>query len=222
MKITGFCILKTLWFGKENSSAGCKKLYRLFLGTEWIKLIKNFCQGILLIIKLRLNFSIAIFMSRISSFPPIVSKDSQILILGSVPGVKSLEMQEYYAHPQNKFWKILFELFETEFTIDYSKKLKFLEKNKIAVWDVIDSCERKGSLDTEIRNENHHNILHLLEEFPGIKAIFCNGQKSFKTLTKILPQDLQIPIFVLPSTSPAYTISFEKKSADWSALKNYL
>lgn len=161
-------------------------------------------------------------MNRISSFPPIISKEAKILILGSVPGIKSLEMNEYYAHPQNKFWKILFEIAGENFNTNYSEKLQFLERNHIAVWDVIDSCERKGSLDTEIRNENHHNILKLLEQFPGIKVIFCNGQKSFKTLTKILPQDLQIPIFVLPSTSPAYTISFDKKLAEWSVLKNYL
>ena len=160
-------------------------------------------------------------MNRISSFPPIISKDSKILILGSVPGIKSLEMQEYYAHPQNKFWKILFELFQEEFTTNYSEKLNFLERNHIAVWDVIDSCERKGSLDTEIKNENHHNILQLLEDFPNIKVIYCNGQKSFKTLGKILPQDFKIPIFVLPSTSPAYTIPYEKKLEDWCILKNY-
>ena len=160
-------------------------------------------------------------MNRISSFPPIISKDSKILILGSVPGIKSLEMQEYYAHPQNKFWKILFEIFREDFSTDYSEKLNFLKKYHIAVWDVIDSCERKGSLDTEIKNENHHNILQLLEDFPNIKVIYCNGQKSFKTLGKILPQDFEIPIFVLPSTSPAYTIPYEKKLEDWSILKNY-
>ena len=161
-------------------------------------------------------------MKRIASFAPIISKNSKILILGSVPGIKSLEMQEYYAHPQNKFWKILFELFKEDFTADYSEKLKFLQRNHVAVWDVIDSCERKGSLDTEIRNENHHNILQLLDDFPSIKAIFCNGQKSFKTLKKILPHDFQIPIFVLPSTSPAYTIPYDKKLKEWSIIKSHL
>lgn len=160
--------------------------------------------------------------NRISSFRPIISETSKVLILGSVPGIKSLEKQEYYAHPQNKFWKILFELIGEDFTTNYSEKISFLYKNHVAVWDVIDSCERKGSLDTKIKNENHHNILQLLEDFPSIKAIFCNGQKSFKTLGKILPQDLQIPIFVLPSTSPAYTIPYEKKLKDWSILKTYL
>lgn len=161
-------------------------------------------------------------MNRISSFPPIVSKDSKILILGSVPGIKSLEMQEYYAHPQNKFWRILFELFQQDFTSDYAEKIQFLKRNGIAVWDVIDSCERKGSLDTEIKNANHHNILQLLQDFPSIKAIFCNGQKSFKTLSKILPDDLQIPIMVMPSTSPAYTIPYEKKLQEWSTVKSFL
>lgn len=161
-------------------------------------------------------------MNRISSFPPVISKDSKILILGSVPGIKSLEMQEYYAHPQNKFWRILFELFNEDYTTDYAEKIDLLKKNKIAVWDVIDSCERKGSLDTKIKNENHHNILQLLDDFPSIKVIFCNGQKSFKTLGKILPDDPKIPVFVLPSTSPAYTIPYQQKLKDWSALKSFL
>ena len=161
-------------------------------------------------------------MNRISSFPPVISKDSNILILGSVPGIKSLEMQEYYAHPQNKFWRILFDLFNENYTTDYAEKIKLLKKNKIAVWDVINSCERKGSLDTKIKNENHHNILQLLDDFPSIKIIFCNGQKSFKTLRKILPDDSKIPLFVLPSTSPAYTIPYQQKLKDWSALKSFL
>ena len=160
-------------------------------------------------------------MERISSFPPIISKSSKILILGSVPGIKSLEMQEYYAHPQNKFWKILFEIFEEDFTINYSEKIKFLEKNNVAVWDVIDSCERQGSLDTKILNEVANDISKLLEEFPNIEAIFCNGQKSFKNLNKILSENFQIPLFALPSTSPSYTISFQNKLEQWKTIKQF-
>lgn len=161
-------------------------------------------------------------MERISSFPPIISKDSKILILGSVPGIKSLEMQEYYAHPQNKFWRILFDLFNTEFTLDYSEKLKFLEKNKIAVWDVIDSCERAGSLDTKIKNETQNNVAQLLLDFPNIKTVFCNGQKSYKNVQKNWIENTIILILALPSTSPAYTISYEKKLQEWSILKLHL
>ena len=92
-------------------------------------------------------------MQKISSFPPIIDKESKILILGSIPGVKSLEMQQYYAHPQNKLWKIICEIFNEEFTTDYTERIKILEKYHVALWDVIDTCERKGSLDSEIRNE---------------------------------------------------------------------
>lgn len=159
-------------------------------------------------------------MQRISSFPPIVFNDSKILILGSVPGVKSLEMQEYYAHPQNKFWKILFEIFNENFTTDYAEKLTFLKRNKIALWDVIDSCERVGSLDTKIKNEEQNDILQLLKEYPNIKAVFCNGGKSFKNLNKILGKKIEIPIHLLPSTSPLHTISFEKKLEAWSKISD--
>ena len=93
-------------------------------------------------------------MQKISSFPPIINNESKILILGSIPGVKSLEMQQYYAHPQNKFWKIIFELFNEKFSTDYDERIKILEKYHVALWDVIDTCERKGSLDSEIRNED--------------------------------------------------------------------
>jgi len=159
---------------------------------------------------------------RISSFPPIISEGSKILILGSVPGVKSLEMQQYYAHPQNQFWKIIFELFEEDFTADYQKRTEIIRKNYIALWDVIDSCEREGSLDTKIRNEEHNDILKILRDHPNIKAVFCNGQKSFKNLKKILGKESEIPIFVLPSTSPLHTVSFDKKLAEWEILKSFL
>ena len=155
-------------------------------------------------------------MQKISSFPPIINKDSEILILGSIPGVKSLEMQQYYAHPQNKFWKIICEIFNEDFTTDYAERIKILEKHHIALWDVIDTCERKGSLDSEIRNEEANKIEELLQNFPNIKAIFCNGQKSHKNLQKILGKKFRLPIIVLPSTSPAYAgLSYFDKLKLW-------
>ena len=159
---------------------------------------------------------------KISSFLPIIDKESKILILGSIPGVKSLEMQQYYAHPQNQFWRIIFHLFNENYTSDYVEKLQVLKRNKIALWDVIDTCERKGSLDSEIRNEETNDIRQLLKNYPNIKAIFCNGQKSFKNLQKIMGKECVIPIFVLPSTSPLHTISFEKKLREWEILNSFL
>ncbi|MEI7487340.1 MAG: DNA-deoxyinosine glycosylase [Chryseobacterium sp.] len=149
--------------------------------------------------------------NRISSFPPFIDNQSEILILGSIPGVKSLEKQQYYAHPQNKFWKIIFELLNEKFTEDYSERLNIVKKHHIAIWDVIDSCERKGSLDSEIKNEEANQIGELLEQYPNVQAIFCNGGKSYKNLQKILGKNYKLPIYLLPSTSPLHTVSFEKK-----------
>ncbi|MDR6368811.1 hypoxanthine-DNA glycosylase [Chryseobacterium bernardetii] len=160
--------------------------------------------------------------NRISSFSPIIDAQSEILILGSIPGVKSLEKQQYYGHPQNKFWKIIFELLNEDFTDDYIQRIETIKKHHIALWDVIDSCERKGSLDSEIRNEEANQIEELLEEHPNIKAIFCNGGKSYKNLLKLLGKNYKLPIFLLPSTSPLHTVSFEKKLEEWKKVLEFL
>ncbi|WP_367117844.1 DNA-deoxyinosine glycosylase [uncultured Chryseobacterium sp.] len=159
---------------------------------------------------------------RISSFPPIIDAQSEILILGSVPGVRSLEKQQYYAHPQNAFWKIIFELFDELPTGDYTARIRILKRHHIALWDVIDTCERKGSLDSEIRNEEANRIGELLENYPGIKAIFCNGGKSYKNLQKILGKEYRIPIFLMPSTSPLHTVPLAKKLESWEKIMEYL
>ncbi|MBP6576468.1 MAG: DNA-deoxyinosine glycosylase [Chryseobacterium sp.] len=159
---------------------------------------------------------------RINSFPPIVDDNSKILILGSMPGAKSLEMNQYYAFPQNQFWKIMFHLFDAEFSDDYGTRINFIKQNKIALWDVIESCERKGSLDTEIKAEIDNDIPQLIENHSNIKMIFCNGQKSYKNLLKILGKNFKIPILVLPSTSPLHTVRFEEKLESWKVIQEYL
>ena len=161
-------------------------------------------------------------MNRISSFPTIVDKSSKILILGSVPGVKSLQMQQYYAHPQNNFWKLMFHLVDTEFSSDYHTRLQLLKKHRIALWDVIESCERKGSKDTDIKPEIDNDIQELINSHPNIKIIFCNGQKSYKNLLKVVGKNFIIPIVVLPSTIPLHTIKFEEKLEQWKIIKDYL
>ncbi|MFN1215674.1 DNA-deoxyinosine glycosylase [Chryseobacterium kwangjuense] len=160
--------------------------------------------------------------NRISWFPPVIDSQSEILILGSIPGVKSLEKQQYYGHPQNKFWTIIFHLLNEDFTDDYARRLNVLKENHIAVWDVIDSCERKGSLDSEIKNEEANRIAELLDEHRNIKAIFCNGGKSYKNLQKLLGKNYRLPIFQLPSTSPLHTVSFETKLEEWKKIQEFL
>lgn len=161
-------------------------------------------------------------MDRINSFPPIADEYSKILILGSMPGAKSLQMQQYYAFPQNQFWRIMFYLFDSEFSEDYETRINLLKRNKVALWDVIESCERKGSLDTEIKDEVDNDIPQLIANHPNIKTIFCNGQKSYKNLLKILGKNFKIPIVVLPSTSPLHTVKFEEKLESWKVIKDYL
>jgi len=139
-----------------------------------------------------------------------------------MPGAKSLQMQKYYAFPQNQFWRIMFHLFDSEFSEDYETRINLLKLNKIALWDVIESCERKGSLDTDIKDEVDNNIPQLIESHPNIRMIFCNGQKSYKNLLKILGKNFKIPIVVLPSTSPLHTVKFEAKLESWKVIKYYL
>lgn len=140
------------------------------------------------------------------SFSPNVNEQSEILILGSMPGVKSLDEQQYYAHPQNRFWKLMGKLCNTENLSDlsYQNKLQILLKNKIALWDVIQSCNRDGSLDSNIQNETPNNIPELLKKFPKIKVICLNGNKSYSAFKKYFPKLLvQYKCYKLPSTSPA-------------------
>jgi len=139
-----------------------------------------------------------------------------------MPGAKSLQMQQYYAFPQNQFWRIMFHLFADDFSLDYQVRLDLLKINKVALWDVIESCERKGSLDTEIKDEIDNDIQQLIRNHPNIKTIFCNGQKSYKNVLKILGKDFKIPILVLPSTSPLHTVKFEEKLESWKIIKEYL
>ena len=139
-----------------------------------------------------------------------------------MPGAKSLEMNQYYAFPQNQFWKIMFHLFDAEFSDDYGTRINFIKQNKIALWDVIESCERKGSLDTEIKAEIDNDIPQLIENHSNIKMIFCNGQKSYKNLLKILGKNFKIPILVLPSTSPLHTVRVEEKLESWKVIQEYL
>ena len=140
------------------------------------------------------------------SFLPNIDGKSEILILGSMPGVKSLEEQQYYAHPQNRFWRLmgLFCSVENLQDFDYQEKLQILLKNKIALWDVIQSCNRDGSLDSNIQNEEPNNIPDLLKLFPKIRVIGLNGNKSYTAFKRHFPDLLEkYSCYKLPSTSPA-------------------
>lgn len=167
-------------------------------------------------------------MIDLTSMKPVIRKDAQVLILGSMPGVESLRRQQYYGNPRNHFWFILGELFNQELhKLDYAEKINFLHEHKIGVWDVIASCERQGSLDSAIKNEKMNDIKSLLTNYPGIRWIGLNGTKSYQTFTKYLKQQLviQIPFEKLPSSSPVpgrNVKSFKEKVIDWERILNYI
>lgn len=157
----------------------------------------------------------------IESFKPIIDNECKILILGSIPGVKSLELNQYYGHPRNQFWKVLYALFNEEYEDKYDDRVKFLLKHHIAVWDVIRECDRDGSLDSAIKNEDVNDFKYLFEKYSNIKLVFFNGDKAYKTFKKLVGFDFEnIEFYKLPSTSPAHAISFEKRLEGWNLLKD--
>lgn len=158
-----------------------------------------------------------------SGFPPIIQADSKVMILGSMPGEKSLAEQQYYAHARNLFWPFMALLFNTNIPEHYEDKKSLLLSNKIAVWDVCDACVRQGSLDTAILDEIPNALDVLLEQYPNIKTIAFNGQKAASLFRKYFKQKAAIMYITLPSTSPANAgISIDKKKEMWMSLKEFL
>ena len=139
----------------------------------------------------------------VHNISPFYRKDSEILILGSFPSVKSREQKFFYAHPQNRFWKVLSEIFDDALPETVDEKKLFLERNRVALWDVIGSCDIEGSSDSSIRNVVPNDISVITENAP-IRAIYLNGGTSFNCFRKyLLKINPDIPSFKLPSTSPA-------------------
>ncbi len=162
-------------------------------------------------------------MDSIKSFEPVIDGQSKIIILGTIPGVQSLEKQQYYANVRNQFWEIIFALFGEIPCTGYTDKKLFLLHNNIALWDVIDNCHRIGSLDSDIKNEKANDLNTLFENYPNIKAVVFNGQKAFKIFKKEIGLKVVDKRFItLPSTSPAYTISLDKKIESWKGILNDL
>lgn len=155
----------------------------------------------------------------IQSFPASVNSKTEILILGTMPGIASLEKQEYYAHKRNHFWKIMYTLFDNlPIAKVFQKKIQLLQANNIGLWDVLENCERKGSLDIHIKNHKENDFETFFKEFPRITTIIFNGKESHKFFLKKFGQIKGITYYVMPSTSPANTMTFENKLKIWSAV----
>jgi hypoxanthine-DNA glycosylase len=154
--------------------------------------------------------------STLVGLAPLVSPATRVLILGSFPGARSLQTQQYYAHPQNQFWKILQAIWPSSPRIDcatsYEKRSEWLLERGLGVWDVYASCQREGSLDSAIRDAVVNDIAAL--RLPQLAAIAHNGGESYKHAKHTA--SLGVPVYKLPSTSPANASwTFERKLAAW-------
>ena len=163
-------------------------------------------------------------MNNIIGLNPIALKNANILILGSMPGDISLQKQEYYGHKRNAFWPIMITLFNQSIEInDYKLRTDLLIENKIAIWDVIRSCYREGSLDSAIQMDklNVNNFYQFFTTHNKIKKVYFNGAKAENTYAKFVLSDIKehfgyLEYARLPSTSPAYAaMSLQNKTQAW-------
>ena len=162
----------------------------------------------------------------IKSFDPIVNQECTTLILGTMPSNQSLSEKQYYAHPDNIFWDIIIRVLlptVSEEQIDaftYKEKENLLLKNKVALWDVLQHCDRKGNLDSKIRNEIKNEFEAFFVQHTRLKKVIFNGQKAekyFETCFKYLFEKHGLTKIVLPSTSPSHTLNAFKKLRQWRA-----
>ena len=148
--------------------------------------------------------------------PPIIDSAAGTLILGSFPSEASLAARQYYGHRQNQFWRLLGALLEVPLAeMDYAARKAALHRAGIAVWDVYASCERAGSLDSAIRGVQANDFGRLKKLAPDLQRVRFNGRTAARFERHL--NELGYATRMLPSSSPAYTLAFEKKLAAWRA-----
>ena len=161
----------------------------------------------------------------IRGFPPLASASAKRLILGSMPSVASLEAAQYYAFPRNAFWHIMGDLFGAGPELDYLQRVERLTAAGVALWDVIATCRRPGSLDSAIESEGlrSNDFQAFFHQHPGIAHVYFNGQKASSLFRKrVLPGlDANVVLHTLPSTSPANAgLNYAAKLEAWSVVKS--
>lgn len=162
-------------------------------------------------------------MANVESFRPVARPDARVLILGSMPGVASLEAQRYYAHPRNAFWPIVSDLCGFAVELPYEQRLERLNDAGVALWDVLASCAREGSLDSDIdpATARANDFAAFFVAHPGVVAVFCNGGTAFRMYRQRVVRELPdvaaaVPVRQLPSTSPAHaSMTLAQKKAVW-------
>ncbi len=156
----------------------------------------------------------------VTSFNPLSHPSARVLILGSMPGVASLNAQQYYAHPRNGFWPIMAHIAGFDVTAPYAVRVAALTRAGIAVWDVLQSCVRPGSLDSAIQTGTRvpNDFAAFFAEHPGIRLVGFNGAEAQQSFARYVQPKLQmegVRFVRLPSTSPAHAMALERKLAAW-------
>jgi hypoxanthine-DNA glycosylase len=154
-------------------------------------------------------------MSRAArGFPPVIDANIETLILGSFPSVASLGKAQYYAHPQNHFWRLVGAVIgEPLNEMAYEARKRTLLAHRIGLWDVIDACRREGSLDSNIRDARHTDFKRVTRVAKNLRRVCFNGKTAGKREAEFAA--LGYATLVLPSSSPAYTMRFEEKLKQW-------
>ena len=153
---------------------------------------------------------------RLIAFGPVAREDARVLILGSMPSEASLRQGFYYGHPRNAFWRILSEIYGCPLPETIDDKRALLMARRIALWDALCACEREGSLDSAIRKPELNDFAALFERCPRIGRVLFNGGTAHRLFMKRGAALLSGRQWrVMPSTSPAYTLPYEKKLAQW-------
>ncbi len=159
---------------------------------------------------------------RKTAFAPVVDADTQLLILGSLPGDASLAADQYYAHPRNDFWRLIGGVLARDLaSLRYSDRLEALRAGGVGLWDVIADARRPGSLDAAIRNPRATDLIGLIATLPGLTAVAFNGATSARLGRKVIGAST-LTLIDLPSSSPAHARPFAEKAEAWSVLKAML
>jgi len=158
-----------------------------------------------------------------TSFLPISDENSKILILGTMPGEQSLKLQQYYGHRGNQFWKIIFQLFGKPLSQNYEERKNLLLTNSIALWDVLQACEREGSSDNKIVKETANDFHNFYKNHPKIKAVFLASGKAQTYYDTYVGRNSGLTFIQLPSPSSANTWkTFEAKVEEWRIILQFL
>ena len=157
-----------------------------------------------------------------SSFPPVAAPDARLLILGSLPGERSLAEQRYYAHPQNQFWRLMSPVVGLPLaSMLYEDRLRVLQGRRVALWDVVATARRQGSADSAIEDATANDLLQLVRALPDLRAVAFNGAKAAAVGAPLLAGEA-VALVTLPSSSPLHTIGGPAKQPAWSALATHL